>query len=237
MATEKYGRAVAFLAKHLRQMTYDGGGGTALDFPDFELMAFDYLEFAERELVQGGAAASIHCVGHLKRAIECEIDTLIGVLGLGGKISNFPKKMDFAASAGIISLRSLVRLNKLRNVMEHEYSIPETSNLEIYFDLATGFVHAIEGYLYIVAGRQEMDWVHKQDELKTSLRMKLVPGLQSIQMDMTENGIESGVTFDAKQSIEEYLEGLKMFFLISRADRLLSADYVIAKLQGVPYIK
>ncbi len=67
-------------------------------------------------------------------------------------------KLDFIAKAGLISPRSLAKLNRIRNKMEHEYSVPELSELEAYFDLASGFVHSIEGYIFMLASHAEQEW-------------------------------------------------------------------------------
>lgn len=44
-----------------------------LEFPDFELLPFDYLEYAEKELadIKENNAKKINCISHIKRAIEC----------------------------------------------------------------------------------------------------------------------------------------------------------------------
>lgn len=232
MASAKYLEIVAFLSNNLSRLYHDGGGGSALDFPEFDLMAFDYLEFAEQELLRAGPAARINCVGHLKRAVECELDTLLAILGVGQKVKNFPKKMEFAGSVGIISPRSLTKLNQLRNRMEHDYAAPELSELEIYFDLASGFVHAVEGFIFMLAYNQEMEWVVERGSHSIfSGKVETSPPRVAFQIDDVDGSRE--VAFEAAEFLE-YCEGLKIFFLLCRAVSLVGHEYVLSKLGAAP---
>jgi hypothetical protein len=62
-----------FLQSHLPPMSWDGGSGGDVEFPNFDLTAFDYLDFAEVALARDGKAERIsNCIAHLKRAAECQ---------------------------------------------------------------------------------------------------------------------------------------------------------------------
>jgi hypothetical protein len=232
MPSPKYQQVVDFLIRNLAQLSEDGGSGSPLDFPDFELMPFDYLEFAEEELEQNTPAARINCVAHLKRAVECELDTLLGVLNLSKQVQSFPKKLEFAGDVGIVSPRSLAKLNKMRNRMEHEYAIPEAQELEVYFDLASSFVHTLEGYIFMLYGNTGMSWrCRPGNALEFGVTLDGNP--PRVLFELVESGVTTEVTFEVSP-LSEYCEGLKIYFLMCRATALISKDYVLSKLTGTP---
>jgi len=196
-------------------------------------MPFDYLEFAEDELERDTPAARINCVGHLKRAIECELDTLFGVLHLSKYAPNLPKKLEFIAAIGIVSPRSLTKLNKMRNRMEHEYAIPEFQELDIYFDLASSFIHTLEGYIFMLYGYSEMFWRHASGDDAVAFRVALRKDPARVIFYLTEGAACTELSFDATTP-SEYCEGLKVYFLMCRATALVSSGYVLSKLQDKP---
>ncbi|MEM5657280.1 hypothetical protein AAHB50_07150 [Bacillus toyonensis] len=78
-----------FLSENLSEMFVDTFSGTSLKFPEFDLYARDYLRFAEHELLQIQNKSTsldhihlINCVSHLKRAIDCQLDTCFYILNL-----------------------------------------------------------------------------------------------------------------------------------------------------------
>ncbi len=232
MSSPKYQQVVDFLLRNLAQLSEDSGGGSSLNFPNFDLMPFDYLEFAEEELEKNTPAARINCVAHLKRAVECELDTLLGVLNLSKHVQSFPKKIEFAGDVGIVSPRSLAKLNKMRNRMEHEYAIPEFQELDVYFDLASSFVHTLEGYIFMLHANTGMSW---RCDPGTSLEfgVTLDSNPPRLLYELIENGVTTDVTFESSQ-LSEFCEGLKIYFLMCRATALISNDYVLSKLTGAP---
>jgi hypothetical protein len=231
MASAKYLQIVAFLTRHLERLHHRGGTGSDLNFPEFDLMPFDYLEFAEQELDRSSTASRINCIGHLKRAVECELDTLLGVLSVAKCVPNFPRKLEFANDVGIISSRSLGKLNQMRNRMEHEYAVPEVAELEMYFDLANGFVHTVEGYIFMLSATQSMEWCADTKNPTAALGVEIDMAKPRVIFGLEEDGTDISVTFEVS-AFAEYCEGLKIFFLLCRANGLLSAEYVLAKLQG-----
>ncbi|HRJ75556.1 MAG TPA: hypothetical protein PLX90_06130, partial [Anaerolineales bacterium] len=137
-----------FLINNLEKCAIQGrDGGERLEFPDFELFPFDYLEYAEAELanLEESDNKKINCVSHIKRAIECELDSFLYALGLSKfiKPDNFPVKTEWIEGMGIFTPRSLRKLNTIRNEVEHEYSIPKIQNIELYFELASAFIHTL----------------------------------------------------------------------------------------------
>lgn len=124
--------------------------------PEFDLCAYDYLEFADQELKRfttnsaknRDAHALINCVSHLKRAVDCQLDTFLYAYNIYAIFQKrnlkFEKKLEFIGECGVFNSISLARLNTARNRMEHHYEIPKIEDIEVYFDLVTAFVSVLE---------------------------------------------------------------------------------------------
>ena len=97
----------SFVLQHLDRFGFSANGGPFLDLPKFELYAQDYLEFAEQELLafqrqavlKHKSARLINCVAHLKRALDCQLDTFFHVYNLyhifAKRNLKFEKKLEF----------------------------------------------------------------------------------------------------------------------------------------------
>ena len=103
----------------LPEVNHEGGSGENLKFPEFDLMPHDYLNFAEKSIKDKSNFSKINCVSNLKRALECEMDTFLHVMGLFELVKEknlgFDKKLDFIGKIEIYESRSFNKLNTLRN--------------------------------------------------------------------------------------------------------------------------
>lgn len=72
---------------------------------------------------------------------------------------NFPKKIDFLNSVGIISPRILTKINRRRNLLEHEYKNPNEEEVEDALDIAILFINYTNKYLY--RALRECNFVNK----------------------------------------------------------------------------
>jgi hypothetical protein len=146
--TPKAQELKAFLESHLQQLVPEGGRGDTIHHPSFDLYARDYIAFAEKEIATKDDRSLINCVGHLKRAIDCQLDCFLHAYGLGKLFAKrnlkFDKKLEFLQAAGAFSARTLSRLNGVRNRMEHSYAIPDIEDLDAYLDLTVAFVGVLE---------------------------------------------------------------------------------------------
>lgn len=235
MENLKYIELVSFLKNHLEHLSPAEGSGTYLSFPAYDLLPFDYLEFAEQELEKPGLSAKINCLAHLKRAVECQLDTLLGVLGASNVATNFPKKLDFASASGAISSKSLAKLNRIRNRVEHEYAAPEISELEAYYDIASGFIHTIEGYIFILSNNWEFSWTGEESGHSSALHVEICSEPPAVKFILEDGESKNQLLFDTS-SMSEYCLGLKAYFLLCRSTELLSVEYVLAKLEGKPLL-
>lgn len=229
-----YESLVEYLTANIEHLAHGGGSGLTFDFPDFELMPFDYLEFAEQDLAKDTTSSRIGCVSNLKRATECEMDTLIHILGLTKHVKSFPKKLEFVSNVGLISPRSLDKLNRIRNKMEHEYAVPNLSELEAYFDLASGFVHSLEGYIFMLASHSHQEWFRPDPLGEFAFNVELKRDPASIEFGIISPSDKAQSLIFDSSNFDTYQKALKVFFLLCRATTLLSTDYVLSKLTGNP---
>ena len=164
-----------FLLEHIENLEHDGGGGGITNLPDFELYAYDYLEFAEKRINTVDSETDtdelINCVAHLKRAVDCQLDTFFYSCNLYKTVTKknlkFETKLEFLKGIGVFSSRSLARLNTLRNKMEHQYEIPKIDDIELYFDLVSAFVTVLQGLIYVLTFNREVNfnvYVEETDE-------------------------------------------------------------------------
>lgn len=118
------------------------------EVPDFDLYSHDYLEFAEQDLNKGTSVSLVNCITHLKRSIECQMDTFFYTFNLAKLFSRrnlkFDKKADLFKEAGVLISRSLSRFNTIKNKIEHEYRVPKIDDIEVYFDLVSALVLLVE---------------------------------------------------------------------------------------------
>lgn len=141
-----------FLNENIGQLERSGGSGKQQIYPKFEISAREFLEYAESELKGKTLKNKINCVSNLKRAVDCAFDAFLYVYGLYDIVSDknlkFEAKLNFLKAIGIISPISFVRLNTIRNKLEHKYKKPEIQELEVYFDLVSAFISILEAKMF-----------------------------------------------------------------------------------------
>lgn len=122
-----------------------------VDLP-FEITPDQFLRFAEHDLSSGYEHHLVNALSNIKRAIDCQLDSLLFGFGLFQKSKeerwNFPKKVDILNQVGIISPRILEKINRKRNLLEHEYRTPEKEQVEDALDVSTLFISYTEKFLF-----------------------------------------------------------------------------------------
>lgn len=117
----------------------------------FQMTPKQFLEFAEYDLNNEYSHHLVNSLSNIKRAIDCQLDSLLFVFGLFKKSKkgrwNFPKKIDCLNKIGIISPRILERINQKRNLLEHEYKIPKKGQVVDALDVAILFKAYTEKFL------------------------------------------------------------------------------------------
>jgi len=115
----------------------------------FEISPEEFLKFAELDLTAEYKHHLVNSLSNTKRAIDSQLDSLLIGFGLSEKSKRwrFPKKIEFLNSVGIISPRILNKINKKRNLLEHEYKNPSKEEVEDALDVALLFVSYTNKYL------------------------------------------------------------------------------------------
>ncbi|MDM8151657.1 hypothetical protein [Priestia megaterium] len=168
-----------FLLNNFSKFRYEQLTGSPLEFPEYDLTARKYLQFAEYELLEMKNHSNklehihlINCVSHLKRAIDCQLDTCLYILKLlkifKRKNLGLNSKLDFFKQAGVFNSFSLDRFNKVRNKMEHDYQIPKIEDIEAYFDLVSAFVSVLESMIMSLRIASEICLTHEELEKETA---------------------------------------------------------------------
>jgi hypothetical protein len=130
--------------KHcIENMRVDGGSQDEIEVP-FEITSDKYLKYAEDDLKSQLSHRYINCLSNVKRAIHCQIDSLFYIFGLyehaQQKKWDFPKKVALLNQIGVITPRILKKINKNRNLLEHEYLDPSPDGIEDALDVAELFI-------------------------------------------------------------------------------------------------
>ncbi len=117
----------------------------------------EYLEFADKDLLVNGNHGLVNSLSNAKRAIDCQITNLLSVLGLKTS-GNIHTKIQRIEDIGILAPRIIKKVNKIRNLLEHEFYKPTNDEAEDAVDIATLFVEATDKVF-----REFMDswWVAK----------------------------------------------------------------------------
>ncbi len=190
------------LLNHLDVFESNGGGGVDCNLPDFELYAIDYLDFAEKRLnnidkYKDDVDELINCIAHLKRAVDCQLDTFFYSVGLYKTIRErnlkFERKLDFLSGIGVFSSRSLARLNTLRNKMEHHYEVPKIDDIELYFDLVSAFVSVVQGLIFSLGFYRDIEFTINIDEDDQG----------SFESNYDDEKLEISMTWNLKKSDEK----------------------------------
>jgi hypothetical protein len=109
----------------------------------FEVQASDFIKFSEVDLQQGTIQGLVNALSNAKRAIDCQVDTVLGCFGLLSQ-RNFPQKMKKLGDLGMVAPRIVNKVVKARNYLEHEYKKPEKEQVEDAVDIATLFVISLD---------------------------------------------------------------------------------------------
>jgi hypothetical protein len=114
----------------------------------FELTPEDFLERAQQDFEVGGSSAQLNALTNAKRAIECQVDSVLSIFGCDEAIqAKKIRKFDFLTTAGFLAPRILRRVSDARNLLEHEYTSPSETQVEEALDLAALFVSSLSRHL------------------------------------------------------------------------------------------
>jgi len=115
----------------------------------FDISPNRFLKFAEYDLIANYDHCFVNSLSNTKRAIDCQLDSLLIAFGLSERAKKwrFPAKINYLNNIGIISPRILNKINKKRNLLEHEYKNPNKEEVEDALDVALLFVNYTNKYI------------------------------------------------------------------------------------------
>ncbi|MDQ0418848.1 hypothetical protein J2Z48_003053 [Croceifilum oryzae] len=118
----------------------------------FQIEPAEFLSDAEVDLTSDVNHRLINALANSKRAFNCQIDSLLIAFGLFNlakrKRYHTPQKYQLLGSAGVVTPRILLKLNKMRNLMEHEYIKPNQEQVEDFIDIVLLFLASTNQYIY-----------------------------------------------------------------------------------------
>jgi hypothetical protein len=179
----------------------------------FQTKPHDFLRFAEYDLNNKYEHHLINALSNLKRAIDCQLDSLLFGFGLYDEAKkkklSFPKKVVLMDTLGIMSPRILKRINQKRNLLEHEYICPAKGEVEDALDVANLFIAYTDKFIQRAlregqpANEKTGEWIDFGLDYKKK------------RLELTCVIYEKGKTRDIKKQVEakdlEYLDYLKLF--------------------------
>ncbi|KLU63341.1 hypothetical protein CEB3_c02650 [Peptococcaceae bacterium CEB3] len=147
---------IAFLESNY---TYGSRTYKNMEIP-FDVKPEEFLEFAQRDLndISGEDIHQlVNALSNAKRALECQMDSLLFAFGCYKIIKGVPNKIDFLRDCGIITPTLFKRFNKIRNTLEHDYLLPSPDNVFDFIEIAELFIFATRRFVYEFPSYQEFE--------------------------------------------------------------------------------
>lgn len=186
----------------------------------FDISPREFLRFAEHDLNANYNHHLVNSLSNTKRAIDSQLDSLLIGFGLSQRAAkwNFPTKVDYLNRVGILSPKILNKINKRRNLLEHEYKNPSIDEVEDALDVADLFVNYTNKYLCpavvdFVLKDKKMDYYGYPDDTKTII-MRLDWRNRKFIFDTPVKGVDglwNHITEDVSAEHKEFDEYLKIF--------------------------
>ncbi len=218
-----------FFNKYIDAIDPCDGGGIEFNFPTFEQTPRDFLGYAKNDL--DGTIDShrlVNATGNLKRAMDCELDYLLSILGLSRfyreKRLGIDKKLGFFKKSGIFSANSLDRLNKFRNRLEHHYEIPKLEDVHVYYDLVTAFISLGDKFLYKIRSISDVSFYYKCSsnfEIAASTYIDLQ--ISKIEVLLVGNGLP--LSFSEQLTTSSSVDELNIFAYLLKVNQLMGDFY------------
>ena len=171
----------------------------------------EYLHFALSDIGNQGQRGVVNALSNAKRALECQIDSLLLAFGLTQKKKrpNLPAKLAMLQDLGVIAPRILLKLNRHRNELEHEYTCPDHDTVEDFVDIVALFLEATRKYLE----DRTCEWI-VEISLQEYVRIRI--GRDELQIMPPSPDYGAKPYFEIKFGTKEHLNLLKALLRASQ---------------------
>lgn len=163
----------------------------------FALSPEDFIRFSESDLSESNLDHKyINALSNAKRALDCELECLLLTIGLGNKRLDFVKKMAMVQSLGLVTPRILRKINRLRNLLEHQFIKPEPEQVSDALDTVILFVGYIDALMlnFKTELRAELDETIDQSADFIDIKLDRQSGLLIVN---TQNVIDARIVSDS----------------------------------------
>ncbi|ADO57734.1 DUF4145 domain-containing protein [Paenibacillus sp. SEL3] len=185
-------------------------GHEEIDIP-FDVTPSEYLSFAEFDLESGTEKHSlINALSNAKRSLDCQIDCLMIAFGFFGnsKKWNVPKKIETLKNLGIIAPRILNKINSVRNLVEHEFVVPNKEQVSDFIDIVALFNASTEKHIFNFPGDSQIE----HDLIKeVFLDIKFKRNQRNIKIEVREKGVTDRQIFNIDSSHDNYIIFMKHY--------------------------
>ena len=176
----------------------------------FDVGAHDFFRYSKSDFRSRSLHGRVNALSNAKRAIDCQIDSLLFAFGLLGRSRrqhwNFPAKMKTLRDLGVVTPEILRKVVHRRNVLEHEYHSPTKDEVEYALGTAELFIASTEGFL-----RYELyDCYFDGKKLSVTLDIK-AERMVFERDDFGEGRLHRIGLGSVNASSEQYLDYLKWF--------------------------
>ncbi|MBC8757124.1 hypothetical protein H2O64_20795 [Kordia sp. YSTF-M3] len=124
--------------------------GTTTLKTNFDISPQEFIKYAELDLSSNYEHNIVNALSNAKRALDSQLDSLLVCLGYYGisqkKYWSFPKKIDLINELGIIAPRVLRKINKQRNLLEHQFIKPDEESVEDFLDITLLFIASTDRF-------------------------------------------------------------------------------------------
>jgi len=205
------------LIKYLKDKdTVRCGWGTEFIDTSFETMPSEFISFAENDLQSNFDHKYINALSNAKRALDCQADRLLKLFGFykdaQDKFWGFPKKLELIQKFEIIAPRVLNKINKTRNLMEHQYIKPKPEQVEDFLDIASLFIASTDHYASNFLGL--VQYINEENEdFKELMEVEFTVDSENSKLIVKTHQfkpVKKDISFEVKKSDAEYIDIYKL---------------------------
>jgi hypothetical protein len=117
----------------------------------FDISPTQFLKYAETDLNSNVEHKYVNALSNAKRALDGQVTCLLDIFGLlriaEKKHWGFPAKIESLKKIGILAPRVLNKINKTRNLLEHEFVDPKAEDVNDFIDIVSLFIEGTKGYI------------------------------------------------------------------------------------------